>query len=96
MLGIVQMWVKSFILDKINKVKHYIRIKTHNTIVLRFWCKTDIKCLICIKPMSISQYDYFNNQEFFYFLNWYLNLSITNNFLSLELFFNEIFYCMDI
>jgi len=36
LLGIVQMWLKSLTLDKINKIKHYIRIKTHYIIVLRF------------------------------------------------------------
>jgi len=29
-------------LDRKDKVKHYIRIKTHNNIALRFWCKRDV------------------------------------------------------
>jgi len=31
---------QSFTLDRIDKIKHYIRIKVHNIIVLRFWDKT--------------------------------------------------------
>jgi len=29
-------------LDRIDKVKHYIRIKAHNNIALRFWCKSGV------------------------------------------------------
>jgi len=56
-LGIVQMWVKknqSLTLDRKDKVKHYIRIKTHNTIALRFWYKNGVKYLICIGLMSCN------------------------------------------
>jgi len=41
---------QSSILDKIDKVKHYIKIQTHITIILRFWSKSSIKYLICIGP----------------------------------------------
>ena len=44
--------IQSLTLDRIDKVKHYIRIKTHNTIVLRFWDKNGVKWLICVRPMS--------------------------------------------
>jgi len=37
-------------LDRIDKVKHYIRIKTHN-IVVRFWGKSGVKCVICVRLM---------------------------------------------
>jgi len=43
---------QSITLDRMNKVKHYIRINTHNTIVLRFWRESGVKCLICIRLMS--------------------------------------------
>jgi len=39
-------------LDRINKVKQYIKIKTYNTISLRFWGKSGIKCLTCVRLMS--------------------------------------------
>jgi len=29
-------------LDRKDKVKHYIRIKAHNNIALRFWCKSGV------------------------------------------------------
>jgi len=29
-------------LDRKDKVEHYIRIKTHNNIALRFWCKSGV------------------------------------------------------
>jgi len=51
-------------LDKKDKVKHYIRIKVHNTIALRFWvkvvsntlcvCKTDV---IYIEPQSLNDHN---------------------------------------
>jgi len=43
---------ESSTLDTIDKVKHYIRIKTHNTITLRFLDKSNIKRLICVRPIS--------------------------------------------
>jgi len=57
LLGIVQVWVKksqSLTLDRKDKVKHYIRIKAHNTIVLRFWGKSGVKGLICVRLMSYN------------------------------------------
>jgi len=44
-------------LNKIDKVKHYIRIKIHNTIVLRFLCKSDVKYFICVRLMSCNHID---------------------------------------
>ena len=35
----------SLTLDKIDNVKRYIRIKTHNPIVLKFLVKSGVKCL---------------------------------------------------
>jgi len=35
----------SFILARNEKVEHYIRIKTHKLIVLRFWVESDISAL---------------------------------------------------
>jgi len=29
-------------LDRKDKVKYYIRIKAHNNIALRFWCKSGV------------------------------------------------------
>jgi len=43
-------------LDRKDKVKHYIIIKTHNNIALRFWCKTGVKCLISVILMSYNSY----------------------------------------
>jgi len=58
-------------LDRKDKVKHYIRIKTHNNIALGFWCKTGVKCLMCVRlilynhiePQSLNEYnhDYAHN-----------------------------------
>jgi len=48
-------------LDKNDKVKHYIRIKTHNAIVLSFFCKSDIKCLIYIRLML---YNHIESESF--------------------------------
>jgi len=48
MIGKVPHWIKK------DKVKHYIRIKTHNNIVLRFWDKSGIKGLICVTLMSYT------------------------------------------
>jgi len=59
-------------LDRKDKVKHYIRIKTHNNIALRFWCKIGVKGLICarlmsynhvchIEPQSLNNHDYNHN-----------------------------------
>ena len=53
-------------LDRKDKVKHYIRIKAHNNIALRFWDKTDIKYLISVRlmsynhiePQSLDNHDY--------------------------------------
>jgi len=51
-------------LDKIDKVKHYIRIKTHNNIALRFWelkwCKKLYMCktLYICRPQSFNDHDY--------------------------------------
>jgi len=33
---------QSLTLDSKDKVKHYIRIKAHNNIGLRFWCKSGV------------------------------------------------------
>ena len=44
-----------------DKVKYYIRIKTHNTIVLRFWNKSDVKYFICVKLISYIQNHNLNN-----------------------------------
>jgi len=57
---------QSLTLDKIDKVKHYIRINVHNIIALRFWCKSGVKYLICVRLMlynhmklqSLDNYDY--------------------------------------
>jgi len=57
---------QSLTLDRKYKVKHYIKIKTHNTIDLRFWCKTHVKCLICarlmpynhMEPQSLNDYNH--------------------------------------
>jgi len=43
---------QSFTLNRIDKVKHYIKSKAHNHIVLRFLGKSGVKCLICVRPMS--------------------------------------------
>jgi len=45
---------QSHTLDRKDKVKHYIRIKTHNTIALRFWGKSGVKCLICVRLISYN------------------------------------------
>jgi len=45
---------QNLILDRKDKVKHYIRIKTHNTIALKFWCKTGVKYLISVRLMSYN------------------------------------------
>ena len=41
-------------LDRKDKVKHYIRIKTQNNIALRFWCKSGVWGLICVRLMSYN------------------------------------------
>jgi len=41
-------------LDRKDKVKHYIRIKTHNTITLSFGVKTGVKYFICVRLMSYN------------------------------------------
>jgi len=43
---------QSFRFDRIDKVKHYIRTKTHNLIALNFWVKSGVKYLICVRLMS--------------------------------------------
>jgi len=43
---------QSFTLDITNKVKHCIRIKTHNFITLKFFNKYSVKYFICVKLMS--------------------------------------------
>jgi len=48
---------QSSTLDRKDKVKHYIRIKIHNNIALRFWCKIGVKYFICVRLMS---YDHIN------------------------------------
>jgi len=47
-------------LNRIDKVKHYIKIKIYNTIILKFWYKTGVKCLIYIILMS---YNYMEPQS---------------------------------
>ena len=42
---------KSFTLDRKDKIKYYIRYKTHNHIALRFLNKSDVKYLIYVRPM---------------------------------------------
>jgi len=49
----------SLTLDKNEKVEHYIRIKTHKPIVLRFWVESGVNSYVvglmshwcCISPM---------------------------------------------
>jgi len=41
-------------LTREDKVKHYIKIKTHNIIVLRFWYKIGIKYLISVRLKSFN------------------------------------------
>jgi len=61
------MWVKNFTLDIIDKGKHYIKIKTHNTITLRFWCKTGVKYFNTnimynyMEPQSLNNHDCIHN-----------------------------------
>ena len=35
------------------KVEHYIRIKTHKPIVLRFWVESDVNVLCGLAPVSL-------------------------------------------
>jgi len=46
LLEIIKVWVKNITLNIVDKVKHYIRIKINNTIVLIFWDKNCVECLI--------------------------------------------------
>jgi len=39
----------SFTLNRNEKVEHYIRIKTHKFIVLRFWVESDVNYLLLYK-----------------------------------------------
>ena len=57
----------------------------HNTIVLRFWVKSGIKCLICLRPMShllhildIKKRRYHQNYYIIHFL--LLTLVMKNSF----------------
>jgi len=48
---------QSFTFKRIDKVKYYIKIKTYNTIILKFWNKNNIKCLIYIRLMLYIRND---------------------------------------
>jgi len=47
----------SFILTKNKKVKHYIKIKTHKLIVLRFWVESGVNVLSGIKSSFYQKLD---------------------------------------
>ena len=43
---------QNFKLNILDKVKHYIKVKTRNIIVLKFYDKSSVKYLIYVKPIS--------------------------------------------
>jgi len=47
-------------LDKIDKDKHYIRIKTHNIVVFKVLKKkSDVKYFICVRLISYNHNPYY-------------------------------------
>ena len=56
----------------IDKVKQYIKMMTHNTIILMFLSKSGVKWLICVRLMS---YKYIESQS----LNDYNPITHTKN-----------------